>query len=66
MGRRQCELEGCTKRAESGGTPHCKAHGGGRRCQTVDCTKSARGDTGALHRARRGQAVPDGGLRQGG
>ena len=45
MGRRQCELDGCTKRAESGGTPHCKAHGGGRRCQEEGCTKSARGST---------------------
>jgi hypothetical protein len=75
MGRRQCELEGCTKRANqdrgstphvlhrarrgrrcqtvdctkaavAGGTPQCKAHGGGRPCQTVDCSKSALGDTG--------------------
>jgi hypothetical protein len=27
-------------------TPHCKAHGGGKRCQTVDCFKASRGDTG--------------------
>jgi hypothetical protein len=33
MGRRQCELEGCSKRAISGGTPYCIAHGGGKRCQ---------------------------------
>jgi hypothetical protein len=41
MGRRQCELEGCTKQAVGGGTPHCKAHGGGKRCQEESCTKSA-------------------------
>ena len=46
MGRRQCELEGCTKRAVGGGTPYCTAHGGGKRCQTADCSKSALGDTG--------------------
>jgi hypothetical protein len=45
MGKRQCELEGCTKQAASGGTPHCVAHGGGERCQEEDCIKSARGDT---------------------
>jgi hypothetical protein len=43
-----CEREGCTKQAVSGGTPHCLAHGGGRRCQEKNCTKSARGDTGFL------------------
>ena len=31
----------------SGGTPHCTAHGGGKRCQEEGCCKSARGDTGA-------------------
>ena len=46
MGRLQCELEGCCKQAISVVTPHCAAHGGGRRCQTVDCSKSAQGDTG--------------------
>ncbi|GMH70226.1 hypothetical protein TrST_g12425 [Triparma strigata] len=25
--------EGCLKSADSGGTPHCLAHGGGRRCK---------------------------------
>jgi hypothetical protein len=25
MGRRQCELAGCTKQAVGGGTPYCKA-----------------------------------------
>jgi hypothetical protein len=30
MGRRQCELEGCTKSAQTAGTQHCKAHGGGK------------------------------------
>ena len=46
MGRRQCELDGCTKQAITVGTPYCKAHGGGKRCQEEDCTKSALGDTG--------------------
>ena len=45
MGKRQCELEGCSKWAQSGGTPHCKAHGGGKRCQHEGCCKSAIGDT---------------------
>jgi hypothetical protein len=45
-GRRQCELAGCSKASVSGGTPHCKAHGGGKRCQEEGCTKSAQGDTG--------------------
>ena len=39
MGRRQCELDGCTKQARTGG--HCKAHGGGRRCQHLGCPKAA-------------------------
>jgi hypothetical protein len=46
MGKRQCDLEGCTKLAASGGTPCCKAHGGGKHCQHAGCSKSARGDTG--------------------
>jgi hypothetical protein len=41
MGRRQCEMEGCTKWIAGGGTPHCKAHGGGKRCQHEDCSKQA-------------------------
>ena len=32
---------GCPKAAASGGTPHCKAHGGGRRCQHLGCSKPA-------------------------
>jgi hypothetical protein len=39
MGKRQCELEGCTKWAVSGGTPYCTAHCGGKRCQEDGCTK---------------------------
>jgi hypothetical protein len=46
MGRRPCELDGCTKWAEAGGTPYCKAHGGGKRCEEEGCSKSARGETG--------------------
>jgi hypothetical protein len=46
MGRRQCELEGCSKQAMSGGTPDCIAHGGDKRCQHAGCSKSAMGDTG--------------------
>ena len=34
-------LRGCAKQVQSGGTPHCKAHGGGRRCQHEGCLKSA-------------------------
>jgi hypothetical protein len=67
MGRRQCELDGCTKGIAGGGTPHCKAHGGGKRCREESCTKSAAGcyrRHAQLHRARWGQAVPDGGLHQ--
>jgi hypothetical protein len=30
-----CQAEGCPKIAES--TPHCRAHGGGRRCQQKNC-----------------------------
>jgi hypothetical protein len=30
---------------DSSGTPHCSAHGGGRRCQHEGCSKGARGDT---------------------
>jgi hypothetical protein len=41
MGKRQCELDGCSKLAVSGGTPHCTAHGGGERCKHEDCTKAA-------------------------
>ena len=43
-----CEREDCTKGAVSGGTPHCLAHGGGKRCKEEDCPKSAIGDTGFL------------------
>ena len=48
MPRKVCEREGCTKQAVSGGTPHCVAHGGGKRCKEEDCTKSAAGGTGFL------------------
>jgi hypothetical protein len=47
QGKRQCEKQGCSKRMASGGTPHCIAHGGGRRCQEAGCTEVAQGDTGA-------------------
>jgi hypothetical protein len=50
MGRRQCELDGCTKWVQAGGTPHCKAHGGGKRCQEEGCTMSAA--TGGAHRCK--------------
>ena len=39
------QKEGCLKSAEGGGTPHCKGHGGGKRCQEEGCTKSAIGGT---------------------
>jgi hypothetical protein len=45
MGKWLCEEEGWSKGARAGGTPHCIAHGGGKRCQHEGCTKSARGDT---------------------
>jgi hypothetical protein len=45
MSKRQCELAGCSKWAKTGGTPHCLAHGGGKRCQHEGCLKSALGDT---------------------
>ena len=42
---------GARRRAASrepkGGTSHCKAHGGGRRCQHEGCLKAAQG--GTLH-----------------
>jgi len=41
MPRKQCEREGCTKQVQSGGTPHCKAHGGGKRCKEKNCAKWA-------------------------
>ena len=46
MGRRPCLEEGCAKQVAYGGTQHCIGHGGGRRCQTANCSKSAVGDTG--------------------
>jgi hypothetical protein len=45
MGRRPCQLEGCSKGA-LGSTGYCAAHGGGKQCQHDGCLKSARGDTG--------------------
>jgi hypothetical protein len=41
MGKRQCEEEGCSKGAQSGGTPHRSAHGGGKQCQEEGCFKAA-------------------------
>ena len=44
MGRKaQCEEEGCCKLAIADGTRHCKAHGGGKRCQQ---------EAGGLHQVR--------------
>ena len=40
--------KGCAKAAASSGTPHCKTHGGGRRCQQGGCTKAA-ADGGTRH-----------------
>jgi hypothetical protein len=64
MGRRQCELEGCTKLVQGGGTPHCKAHGGGKRCQHEWLLQVSTRRHALLHCARRGQAVPARGLPQ--
>jgi hypothetical protein len=57
---------GCTKSAQGGGTPHCKAHGGGKRCQHEGCPKSAvTGGTPHCIAHARGQTVPRRGLHQG-
>jgi hypothetical protein len=65
MGRRQCELEGCFKGIQAGGTPHCRAHGGGKRCQEELLQGGCFRRHGPLRGALRGQAVPRGGLLQG-
>ncbi|CAK9022538.1 Probable WRKY transcription factor 19 (WRKY DNA-binding protein 19), partial [Durusdinium trenchii] len=39
--KKRCTEEGCEKGALKGG--YCVSHGGGRRCEFEDCTKSARG-----------------------
>jgi hypothetical protein len=49
--------EGCTKSAQDGGTPHCKAHGEGKRCHQVGCAKSALGDTKRVSRMVAGGAA---------
>jgi hypothetical protein len=41
MPRKSCARKGCTKRAVSGGTQCCTAHGGGRRCQQDGCPMAA-------------------------
>jgi hypothetical protein len=38
----------CSKAAVTGGTPHCRAHGGGRTCQHEGCSKPGQGG-GTLH-----------------
>jgi hypothetical protein len=51
-GRRRCEVQlagalflqavhASTEGAQGGGTPHCSAHGGRKRCQHDGCTKAA-------------------------
>jgi hypothetical protein len=35
-----CEHPGCAKSRVGGGTKHCRAHGGGKRCLETDCKKS--------------------------
>jgi hypothetical protein len=57
--------EGCTKSAQDGGTPHCKAHGEGKRCHQVGCAKSALA-TRSVYRAWWREALPPRGLLQGG
>ena len=37
----RCATANCDKGAVSGGTPHCSAHGGGKRCQMEGCNKGA-------------------------
>jgi hypothetical protein len=55
MGKRPCQLEQPCKQAVGGGMQHCKARGGGRRCQHEGCTKGAEGGTGycVTHRGGR-------------
>lgn len=36
-----CKAEGCNKQNAGGG--YCFKHGGGRRCEVEDCTKSVQG-----------------------
>ena len=43
MRERCCQAPGCVKKDQGGG--RCIAHGGGKRCQTEGCSKSAQGDT---------------------
>jgi hypothetical protein len=57
MGKRQCELAGCTKGIQAGGTPFCKAHGGGKLCQHGGCSKSAAG-SGTQHCIAHGGGRP--------
>jgi hypothetical protein len=50
MGKRPpCQEADCSKLAADGSTRHCKAHGGGKRCQHEGCSKSAVQGGGTLH-----------------
>jgi hypothetical protein len=54
---------GCPTAAQAGGTPHCQAHGGGKRCQQAVCAKpvaQAPGSTLCALCLRRTQPQPDG------
>lgn len=44
----KCTTPGCQRTRRSGGTPHCKVHGGGRRCSIVGCGRSAAPGPGML------------------
>ena len=45
MVRGKCRyVDGCDKKDQGGG--HCKGHGGGHRCATVDCAKSSKDGAG--------------------
>jgi hypothetical protein len=58
-GGRRCQHEGCLKAAVTGGTPHCKAQGGGtqhcqahrggRRCQQEGCSKPVAKAAGSVY-----------------
>jgi hypothetical protein len=46
--RRACQHPDCSKGATGGGTPHCVAHGGGRRCKHAGCTKAVAKGIGSV------------------
>jgi Rieske Fe-S protein len=47
--RGRCQHAGCPKAAATGGTPHCIAHGGGKRCQQEGCFKAVAKAPGSVY-----------------